>query len=154
MAYYIDLFSPETYLAFMKSDKNVSGFRERQKGIAAGVKPGDKLICYVTKLSRWVGVLEITSEYFINDNPIFTAIADPFVVRFKVKPNVWLQLDNCIPVDSDISWNNLSFTKQLPKKSLAWTGMVRGSLRKLDDNDGQYLEKILIEQLKSPLVVV
>jgi hypothetical protein len=136
MAYYIDLFSPDTYLAFSNSDKTVSGFRERQKGIAATMRPGDKLICYVTKLSRWVGVLEVTSNYFINDNPIFTTIADPFVVRFNVKPNVWLPLDKSIPVDEDISWNNLSFTKQLPKKSLAWTGMVRGSLRKLDDQDG------------------
>ena len=150
MAYYIDLFSPDTYQAFTNSDKSVSGFRDRQKGVAAGVKPGDKLICYVTKLSRWVGVLEVTSDYFINDNPIFTATGDPFVVRCKVKPNAWLTLDKGIPVDEDISWNHLSFTKHLPKKSLAWTGMVRGSLRKLDDHDGQYLEKILLSQLNTP----
>lgn len=146
MAYYIDLFSPDTYQAFTNSDMTVSGFRERQKGVAATMRPGDKLICYVTKLSRWVGVLEVTSNYFINDNPIFTATADPFVIRFNVQPNVWLPLDKSIPVDEEISWNNLSFTKHLPKKSLAWTGMVRGSLRKLDDQDGACLERILMAQ--------
>lgn len=152
MAYYIDLFSPDTFQAFTNSDKNVSGFRERQKGIAAGVKPGDKLICYVTKLSRWIGVLEVTSNYFIDDKPIFTATADPFVVRFNVKSNVWLPLDKSIPVDEDICWNNLSFTKKLPKKSTAWTGMVRGSLRKIEDQDGQYLEKILLNQTMNPSI--
>lgn len=146
MAYYIDLFSPDTYLAFTNSDKSISGFRERQKGVAATMRPGDKLICYVTKLSRWVGVLEVTSNYFINDSPIFTPTSDPFVVRFNVKPNVWLTLDKSIPVDEEISWTKLSFTRNLPKKSLAWTGMVRGSLRKLDDKDGEYLEKILLTQ--------
>lgn len=150
MAYYIDLFSPDTYQAFTNSDKSVSGFRDRQKGVAASMRPGDKLICYVTKLSRWVGVLEVTSNYFINDAPIFTPTADPFVVRFNVKPSVWLTLEKSIPVDEDICWNNLSFTKHLPKKSLAWTGMVRGSLRKLDDSDGVYLEKILLNQLNNP----
>jgi hypothetical protein len=150
MAYYIDLFSPETYQSFTNSDKSVSGFRDRQKGIAATMKPGDKLICYVTKLSRWVGVLEVTSNFFINDSPIFTQTADPFVVRFNVKPSVWLTLENSIPVDEDISWNHLSFTKLLPKKSIAWTGMVRGSLRKLDDQDGAYIEKILLSQSASP----
>lgn len=146
MAYYIDLFSPETFLAFKNSNQNISGFRERQKGTAALVKPGDRLICYVTKLSRWIGILEVTSSYFIDEAPIFTSVADPFVIRFKVKTNVWLQLEKGIPVGEDIVWNHLSFTKHLPKKSLAWTGMVRGSLRKLDDQDGAFLEKILIEQ--------
>ena len=151
MAYYIDLFSPDTYEAFTNSDKTISGFRDRQKSIAAGIRPGDKLICYVTKLSRWIGVLEITSEYFIDDTPIFTPVNDPFVTRFNVKVNVWLPFENSIPVAEDICWSNLSFTKELPKKSLAWTGMVRGSLRKLEDSDGQYLENILSNQLSNPI---
>lgn len=152
MTYYIDLFSPETYQKFSDSDKSISGFRDRQKGVAATMQPGDKLICYVTKLSRWIGVLEVSSKYFIDDTPIFTQVADPYVVRFNVKPNIWLPLENCIPVDEDICWLNLSFTKLLQKKSLAWTGMVRGSLRKLDDHDGKYLERILLNQLKEPIV--
>ncbi|MBO0937909.1 hypothetical protein J2I47_15230 [Fibrella sp. HMF5335] len=146
MAYYIDLFSPETYAAFTISDQSVSGFRERQRSIATNVKVGDKLICYVTKLSRWVGVLDIKSSFFIDDSPIFTPVNDPFIVRFNVGPTVWLPLDKSPPIEADICWNHLSFTKKLPKKSLAWTGMVRGSLRKIDDKDGQYLEKLLIGQ--------
>ncbi|MDX1909821.1 MAG: hypothetical protein SF053_22480 [Bacteroidia bacterium] len=146
MAYYIDLFSPDTYQAFTDSDKTVSGFREKKRGIAATIQPGDKLICYITKLSRWIGVLEVNSTYFVDDSPIFTPGADPFIIRFTVVPTVWLPLDKSIPVDEDISWHHLSFTQHLPKKSLAWTGMVRGSLRKLDDRDGRYLEEILLAQ--------
>lgn len=151
MSYFIDLFSPETFEAFTKSDQSISGFRERQKGIATAVKPGDKLICYVTKLSRWIGVLEVTSNFFIDDRPIFTPIADPFVVRFNVKTNAWLPLNKGLPINEDICWNNLSFTKNLPKKSLSWTGMVRGSLRKLDNKDGEYLENILLKQEKNSI---
>ena len=57
MAYYTDLFSPETYEAFTQSDQSISGFRPRQKNAASQIKPGDKLVCYVTKVSRWVGIL-------------------------------------------------------------------------------------------------
>ncbi len=149
MAYYIDLFSPDTYQAFAKSEQTISGFRNRQEGIASSVKIGDKLICYMTRLSRWVGVLEVTSEFFIDDTPIFIPSNDPFVVRFNVISNCWLSPENSIPINDDICWNNLSFTKDLPKGSLAWTGMVRGSLRKLHDADGKYLEKILLNQQKS-----
>lgn len=146
MAYYINLFSPETYQVFSNTDMSISGFREGQKGIAASVKPGDKLICYVTKLSRWFGVLEVTSDYYIDDTPVYSEKEDPFIVRFKVKPIVWLPYNKALPVDEDLSWNNLSFTKNLPKKSLSWTSMVRGSLRKLDDKDGEFLERFLKEQ--------
>lgn len=150
MAYYIDLFSPETYQAFINSNQDVSGFRERHRGIASAVKPGDKLICYMTKLSRWVGVLEVSESFFIDDTPIFIHPIDPFMIRFKVNAHVWLTPENAIPINEDICWGHLSFTKGLPKKSLAWTGMVRGSLRKLDDEDGKYLEGILFQQLENP----
>ncbi len=77
MAYYIDLFSPDTYETFKNSDRTISGFRERQRGVASDIQPGDKLICYVTKLSRWVGVLEVKSTYFQDDKPIFYPVNDP-----------------------------------------------------------------------------
>ena len=35
----------------------VSGFSER-------MKPGDYLLCYLTRVSRWIGVLEVTGEPF------------------------------------------------------------------------------------------
>ncbi|MCC8123619.1 MAG: hypothetical protein LIO58_08765, partial [Oscillospiraceae bacterium] len=91
MAYYIDLFSPDTYQAFGNSNRTVSGFRERHKGIASYVKPGDKLICYMTKLSRWVGVLEVIKPYFIDDTPVFMESNDPFIIRFGVKSLIWLR---------------------------------------------------------------
>jgi len=54
MAYYLDIFSPETYKAFTESPRDISGFRPHQRNTASRVKFGDKLICYVTKISRWV----------------------------------------------------------------------------------------------------
>lgn len=38
MAYFIDLFSPETQEAFSRSDRTVAGFRLRQKGMTGRVK--------------------------------------------------------------------------------------------------------------------
>ena len=41
MAYYLDLFSPETFEAFRQSTQGVSGFRVRQKHMAEMVVAGD-----------------------------------------------------------------------------------------------------------------
>lgn len=150
MAYYTDLFSPETYGAFTSSDRSISGFRVRQQNIATAVKLGDKLICYMTKLSRWVGVLEVVSDYFLDDTPIFLPTADPFQVRFRVRPLVWLVPERSIPIRHDVCWKHLSFTRELSPGSPGWTGTLRSSLRKLSDEDGQYLEALLSSQQVAP----
>jgi hypothetical protein len=70
MAYYLDLFSPETYEAFSRSDQTVSGFRPRQRNLAVRVRSGDKVVCYMTRLSRWVGLLDILEGPFDDHTPI------------------------------------------------------------------------------------
>jgi len=90
MAYFIGLFSPETYEAFARSPRNISGFRLRHKNVAEKIRPGDIFVCYFTRLSRWFGLLEVVKGPFIDDTPVFAPENDPFVVRFRVRPTVWL----------------------------------------------------------------
>jgi predicted RNA-binding protein len=147
MAYYIDLFSPETYEIFTKSNQETSGFRPRQEGAASRIKVGDKLICYMVKLSRWFGVLEVTSTYFKDSSPLFYSTNDPYVIRFRVKPIVWLPKEKSIPIHDDRVWNKLSFTKNADKKGSVWTGKIRNSLNILDDADGKFLEDLITSQI-------
>jgi hypothetical protein len=146
MAYYIDLFSPETYEAFTRSSRDISGFRLRHKGLAERIKPGDTFVCYLTRLSRWFGLLEVVEGPFIDHKPIFVSEDDPFVVRFRVRQKVWLDTDKALPIHDDTIWNGLSFTQKLEKGSIGWTGKVRGSLVRLDDHDGDFLAKQLTVQ--------
>jgi hypothetical protein len=148
MAYCIDLFSPETYEAFGRSSRDISGFRLRHKTIAHRIKPGDNFVCYLTRVSRWFGLLEVVEGPFISDQPIFVAENDPFVVRFRVRPKVWLNIDNAVPIHDEGVWNGLSFTQGLGKGSLGWTGKVRGSLVRLDDCDGKFLAELLEAQAR------
>jgi hypothetical protein len=146
MAYFIDLFSPETYAAFSRSPRDISGFRSRHKGMAERIKPGDTFVCYLTRLSRWFGLLEVIEGPFIDNKPIFVETDDPFVVRFKVRPLVWLDVEKGLPIHDDAVWSGLSFTRRLERGSIGWTGKVRGSLVRLDDADGKFLAQKLREQ--------
>lgn len=150
MAYFIDLFSPETYEAFTKSTQTISGFRVRQQGVASRVKAGDTLVCYITRVSRWCGLLDVIRGPFIDKTPIFLSGSDPFVLRFEVKARVWLPLEVSPPIHDDSVWKHLSFTSGLQKGSTGWTGKVRSSLVQLDDADGAFLDEILTSQAKSP----
>ena len=149
MAYFIDLFSPETYEAFARSSRDTSGFRLRHKNMAERVKPGDTFVCYLTRLSRWFGLLEVIDGPFIDDKPLFVPESDPFVMRFRVSPAVWLDIDKSIPIHDETIWAGLSFTRGLEKGSIGWTGKVRGSLVRLDDGDGRFLAEKLTAQAVS-----
>lgn len=149
MPYFLDLFSPDTYEAFGRSDRTVSGFRPRQRNAAQRIKQGDKLICYMTRLSRFIGVLEVEAGPFNDTTPIFYPENDPFTVRFKVRATVWLPLAKTVPIHEDVVWHKLSFTRDLPPSSIAWTGKVRGSLTRLTEGDGGFLESLLQQQVSS-----
>lgn len=146
MAYYMNHFSEKTYRAFSASQRQIVGFPDSQMQRAENIHPGDKLICYVTKLSRIAGILEVESERYVDRSPIFASEDDPYVVRFRVRPLVWLELENAIPILDDDCWELLSFTRGREKTASAWAGMVRMSLRQFKDEDGAALEALLFRQ--------
>jgi len=142
MNYWSDLFTPETYEAFGRSDRTISGFRESQRSMAEKVRVGDKFICYLVRMSRWIGVLEVLQGPFIDKAPIFVPDDDPFIVRFKVKCAVWLPLEQTVPVHEPEVFSRLTFTREV-KPGGYWLGCLRRSLLKLNEEDGSFLETLL-----------
>lgn len=149
MTFFTNLFSPDTYETFSRSKRDVSGFSKHQLAWAKRVQKGDRLVCYMTKLGRWVGVLEVMGECYLDDTPLFYPEGDPYVVRFPVRPLVWLPKDQAVPVREKHIWEMLSFTKGVAQNSSSWTGKVRISLNKLSDEDGQFLQNQLLSQMAS-----
>jgi hypothetical protein len=150
MSYVLDLFSPERHRAFSASDRTTCGFHCRHFEPARRIKKGDVFICYLTRVSRWVGVLEVESSWFEDDKPLFVAKDDPFIIRFKVTPRVWLPAEHGIPIREPAVWSKLSFTRTLEPRSRGWGCAVRAGLVKLGDDDGHFLHKMLHAQAKKP----
>jgi hypothetical protein len=50
MKYALNVFSPETHPKFTASDHTVDS-----RHAAERLNPGDLIVCYLTRLSRWVG---------------------------------------------------------------------------------------------------
>ncbi|MDW8242186.1 MAG: hypothetical protein RMJ88_03145 [Thermogemmata sp.] len=144
MSYYIYLFSPETYESFTRSDRTIAGVRKHQAKTAQRLQLGDRLVCYVTKVGRWAGILEVKSPAFEDSTPLFMPSGDPFIIRFKVLTHVWLPIEKCVPIKEHIVWNQLSFTKAADIATRrTWNFVVRRSLNQLKDEDGIYLEQLL-----------
>src|SRR5690242_433653 len=144
MAYFTNLFTVETYEAYLKSDRTVSGFRATQMGMAERVQPRDKMLAYIKGLSRWAAVLDVLDGPFVDAKPIFVSENDPFTIRFHVKPTVCLVPDQAIPILESEVFDHLSFTQG--RRQGYWLGPLRRSLQHIDDADGTFLESLLLKQ--------
>ena len=146
MAYLLDLFTPETWAAFREVGATVTAFRERPQRLAEQrISPGDYFVCYLTRLSRWCGVLQAESEAYHDDNPLHDDLS-PFTVQVKVKPIVMLDPESAIPIYDDEVWSTLSITNQHTRGTPVWTGFFRASLNEFEESDGRYLIELLKRQ--------
>ena len=103
------------------------------------------MLCYMTRLSRWCGVLQVAPEAYDGHDPIFDD-PDPFTVRFRVEPIVILEPEMSIPIFEESVWTTLSITKRFERGRALWTGFFRSPLRRLNDADGSFLTGLLKEQ--------
>ena len=150
MAYLLDLFTPETWAAFREIGTTVTAFRERHQHLAEQrVSQGDYFVCYLTRLSRWCGVLQAESEAYYDDSPLHDELS-PFTVHVKVKPIVILDPESAIPIYDDDVWDTLSITSQHRKGTRSWTGFFRASLNEFKESDGKYLVELLNKQQINP----
>src|SRR4051794_38049700 len=120
--YWLDLFTHQTWTEFLKAGATVSGFRENRWKTLQVMKPGDILLCYLTGVSRWVGLLEVTGEAFKDSSPIWAD--NEFPARIPVK--LLASLDPLVAVPVIEMKHSLSIFKDI-KNPHAWTGRFRGS---------------------------
>jgi hypothetical protein len=142
MTYWLNLFTGTTWDEFQRAGATVSGFREHTWNRAKEVKPGDIFLCYMVG----VGMLEVTSERFRDEERIFSE--EPFPVRFRVKQLVALPAEHGVPMES--LKGQLTF---LPAdlSSSKWSGHVRSSLTKYKDGDASAIAGAVREAEKNPV---
>jgi predicted RNA-binding protein len=146
--YWLDLFSPTTWQEFLEAGGTVSGFRESRWTTVQQIKPGDYLLCYMTQVSRFVGVLEVTSEpYFDRTRNVWSD--EDFPCRVKVDLIASVPVEAAVPI-SELS-DQLSFFQELTNPN-AWTGRVRGSPTRWSESDGEAVAFALIEAQAHPVV--
>ena len=96
MNYWLDLFTGTTWDEFRNYGAKVTGFRYRLRRSVDRVKKGDIFICYLTKVMRWVGALEVIGPSK-DKHRIWEH--DEYPVRFDVKPMIILDAEYGIQMD-------------------------------------------------------
>lgn len=136
--HWLCLFNPTTWSEFVEAGATVMGFPETRKRVVQRIKPGDRLYAYMTKVSRWVAVLEVTSDPYVATEPTIWK-QGAFPCRVKVRVVAEVPVEQGVPV--------LSLSKDLRlfdnMKTPNWGLLFRVAPRELHREDGERITQAI-----------
>ncbi len=145
--YWLDLFTAKTWQEFLDAGAKVSGFREARWRTVQQIEPGDYLLCYLTGVSRFIGVLEVTSNPFKDNTPIWKD--EVFPSRVEVREVVILTPETAVSIHH--LKDRLTIFQDLSSPN-AWTGHVRGSPARWKNSDGEAVVEAIMEAHSNPIL--
>ncbi|MEL7223819.1 MAG: EVE domain-containing protein [Cyanobacteria bacterium J06576_12] len=133
--YWLCLFNATTWPEFLAAGGDTIGFPNTQHKTIFRIKPGDHILAYMTKASKWIASMEVTSDpYFDTETRIWTQATFP--CRVKVKLQFQLDPAQGIPV-LDLA-PKLKLFDNL-KSPTHWGLLFRTAPRELSSEDGQLI---------------
>ncbi len=144
--YWLDLFSWDTWSEFLKGGGQVSGFREARWKTVNRMAMGDYLLCYLTGISRFIGLLEVTGEPYKGRTPIWRS--EDFPSRIPVEILIQLKPETAIPVL--LLREKLEVFRNLHNPQ-RWSGAFRGSPSLWTPDDGEVVVQALRNAEEDPV---
>jgi len=110
------------------------GFKSTRRSEASQMKPGDKLIFYLTKIMKFGGLAAVTSDYYEDHAPVFKSEKKPgedYPFRVRVKPEIVLAPSQYLDVREIAP--RLQYTKKWPAEH--WRLAFQGNLHQIPEED-------------------
>ena len=142
MAYWIVVGSEENMRIAEARGFDIFGFKSTRRSEVAKMKPGDRLIFYLTKIMKFGGIAEVASEYFEDHEKVFRSTKKPnedYPFRVNVKPLMVLTPDQYLDV-KEIG-PTLDYPKKWPPEH--WRLAFQGNLHEVPENDYKRIEALM-----------
>ncbi len=113
---------------------DIFGFKSTRRGEVAQMRPGDKLIFYLTKIMKFGGLATVTSEYFEDHTKLFKSEKKPqedYPFRVSVKPEIILAPDQYLDVKEIAP--RMQYPKKWPPEH--WRLAFQGNLHQIPQED-------------------
>jgi EVE domain-containing protein len=94
--YWVQVFTPTTWSRFVDTGGTVTGFRQHRWNHIQSIKPGDRILCYLTGVSKWVGILDVICEPYLDTTRIWEE--ELFPCRVEVEVVASLSLEQGVPI--------------------------------------------------------
>ena len=131
-SYWLNLFTGVTWQQFVDAGADVTGFRVSKWSQAQKIAVGDYMLCYLTRLSRFAGVLEVVgAPYKDTSGSIWE---DDYPCRLPVRVVAQLSPETAVPISEVADQLSIFRDQRTPN---AWTAKVRASPTLWGPTDGE-----------------
>jgi predicted RNA-binding protein len=133
MTYWIVVGSPENFEVARSRGFDMFGFKSTRRRESAEMRPGDKLVFYLTGVMRFGGIATVTSPVYEDHTPAFQSEKKPgedYPFRVKTEPDRVL--------DRDVSLDVKEFATRLEmtrRRGEHWRLAFQGNLHRISQAD-------------------
>ncbi|MBM4406881.1 MAG: EVE domain-containing protein [Chloroflexi bacterium] len=125
----------------------LAGMKSRHLKKAERVRPGDKVLFYLTGIQMFGGTAEATSTFFEDHTPLWASkkAGESYPYRFKIKPDVILDAPHFLP--SEVMAQQMRYAKKWPAQH--WRLAFQGNVHVLPKEDFELIRKEMLASRKS-----
>ena len=124
--------SPDNIAKTAELGWKLQGIKSRRGKTAREMRAGDKIVYYVTKVSAFGAVVEVTGECVEDHELIWTSKpGEDYPWRVEIRPEVTPSEDDWVPADELI--DALEFPKKWPREN--WKLAFQGNVRAWPESD-------------------
>ncbi len=135
--YWMITTSPDNFeLDRKKLGFRVQGLRHRHRKMVQKFRPGDKVVYYINRISRFGAIARITSGYFKGTDRLWTDEDELWPSRAHSEPELVLDAETML--DAIRIKDNLSFVQKYSTRK--WGIAFQGSIRELSEEDFKLIE--------------
>jgi hypothetical protein len=149
--YWIIVGSPENFARTAERGFTVQGIKSRHRKKAERMKPGDKIVYYLTGRKAFGGVATIESPYFEDSEPIWKSgdpkkAAEEYPFRCQISPDTILPLEDAVPAEPIA--RQMVYVSKWPAQN--WTLAFQGNVHEIGEGDYRLIREA-IEAARAPV---
>ena len=125
--------SPDNFAATAEREWKVQGIKSRRHRTAQQLRPGDKLVYYITRHVAFGGIVEVSSTCFEDHEPIWTSKpGEDYPWRVEIAPEIVLtEPRDWVPVEQ--LHEALEYPRKWPAEH--WRLAFQGNIREWPERD-------------------
>ncbi len=144
--YWILVGSPENLEATRAHGFRLQGFKTRHRKKAESMRPGDRLVYYVTGVQGFAATATVTSTVFEDHTPIWTSrdpkkASEDYPWRVQIEPDIVLPPGLTVPAEEIALM--LDHTKKWPPEH--WRLAFQGQLHRISERDFTLIRQALAQ---------
>lgn len=137
--YYMIITTREDYTKDVENAFACAGFPKRNRRSVKKMEIDDRIIYYVSKVSKFCAAVKVIGEPYVEFKQIWNDPIDLWPYRIKTEPIVFKKTYPNGVYIKDI-WDNLDFISNKNK----WGSQVMGSFRHISEHDYHIIEEALL----------